>query len=198
MFVEMSEELIAGSSELVKGFVIALVEHCFLEELPKTLNQVEIRGVRWQEYELYLGGLQILGNGLSTVIAGIVTDDVNPSGFGILSFNLLKQFEGGLRVDGVVITHDGTQVVGINNAIDGEPLPSGIGAQFVDFAAFDPAITGYRVVLGMRGVHEVDSVIWAFGVLELFILGHERLLPCRIGFAGDQFGLFVDKSQPVQ
>ncbi len=65
-------------------------------------------------------------------------------------------------------------------------------------ATLDPAIPEHRVVLRMDRIHEADDVVLVLVLLELFVLGKQRLLGLRVGLAGDQLGLLVDEAEAMQ
>jgi hypothetical protein len=46
----------------------------------------------------------------------------------------------------------------------------------------------------MGGIHEVNPVFRLLGGLEFVIRFNEGALLLGVGFAGDEFGLFVDKA----
>ena len=81
------------------------------------------------------------------VITGVVANDMNSSSLRVLSFDLLKQLDCRLGVNGVVITNDGAEIAAIDDAIDVESLPPGITANFVILPALDPAVAGNRIVI---------------------------------------------------
>ena len=53
-------------------------------------------------------------------------------------------------------------------------------------ATLDPATGEDRIVLRMRGIHEVDRILFALVLLELLVLLQERALSLWISLAGDE------------
>ena len=95
------EEILAGYSEVAERPVIAIVEHLLFEELPKPLDEVEVRGIGGQEDELDAGLLQVRLNRLGAVVACVVADDVDAGGVGIRQQDLIEQGDGRGGIDGV-------------------------------------------------------------------------------------------------
>ena len=93
MFFRTVEEFFAGRPELIGGFEIVVVKDLFLEEFPQSLDQVQVRSIGRQEYELDSRGLQILLNSFGTVIARVVANDVDPSGEEVQLLKLLEQVD---------------------------------------------------------------------------------------------------------
>ena len=58
----------------------------------------------------------------------------------VLGFDLLKQLDCRLGVDGIVIADDGTEIAAIDDTIDIEPLPTGVAANLVGLPTLDPAV----------------------------------------------------------
>ena len=103
-----------------------------------------------------------------------------------------------MSVDGVVIANDSAEIAAIDDAIDVEPLPTGVATNLVGLATFDPAVAGYRIVVRMSGIHEVNSLFRFLVGLEFVIRFNEGALLLGISFTGDEFWLFVDKPKAVQ
>ena len=139
-----------------------------------------------------LGILYILGHESRPIVTRIVTNNVNLTGMQVLRFNLLKQGDRGWCVDGVVVTHDGVLRRAIDHALDVETASTCVAANLAVLTAFDPAISGDRVVVRMYGIHEVARILGRFGRLEFVIALNEVTLFFGIGLAGDQFRLFID------
>jgi hypothetical protein len=138
VLIQTGKELIAGLFELVNGFVIVPVQHGFLEELPKSLDQVENRRIRREKKLFDFGVFQVVLHWLGTVITGVVANDINPRGIGILCFDWLKQLDRQLTINDVVTTNNGIEVAAIDDSIDVERLPTRIAANFVDLPTLDP------------------------------------------------------------
>jgi hypothetical protein len=50
-------------------------------------------------------------------------------------------------------------------------------------------------VLRMDRVHEADDVVFAFVLLELFVLGEKRFLGLRVRLAGHELWLLINEKQ---
>ena len=98
----------------------------------------------------------------------------------------------------MVIADNGTQRGAIDGAVDIEALSAGVATNLVILTAFDPAVTGDGVMLRMGGVHEINQIIRRFFCFQCLILFDESPLPVGIGFAGNQFGFFVDIARSMQ
>lgn len=147
VLIQAGEKLVAGGFKFRKRFVVVPVQHGFLEELPKSLDQVEIGRIRWQKNQFDFGMFQIVRHELRPVITGIVANDLNPASFGVLGLDLLKQLDRRLGIDGVVVADDGTEIIAVDDAIDIEPLPARVAANLVRLTALDPAVGGDRIVV---------------------------------------------------
>ena len=80
----------------------------------------------------------------------------------------------------------------INRAIDIQALPSGMTANFMVLVAFDPSVTGYRIMLGTSGIHEINSVLGRFACFEFFMVFHKSMLFLGISLTRCQFRYFLD------
>jgi len=56
----LSEKAFAGPLEFHKCFIIAIVQHFFLEKLPVPLDQIQIGRIRRQKYQFNLRPFDIL------------------------------------------------------------------------------------------------------------------------------------------
>ena len=65
---------------------------------------------------------------------------MDPRRLRVLGFDLLKQFDRRLSIDGVIIANDGTEIAAIDDTIDIEPLPTGVAANLVGLPTLDPAV----------------------------------------------------------
>lgn len=88
----------------------------------------------------------------------------------------MKQLDGRLGINGVVIANNGTEIAAIDDAIDVEPLPTSVAANLMGLPTLDSAVAGNRIVVRMRGVHEVNPVFRLFRVLKLTIRFDEGML----------------------
>ena len=57
--LKIFEEVFTRFAEAAEGLIVAVLEHLILEELPQPLEEVEIRGISGQEYQLDAGVLQV-------------------------------------------------------------------------------------------------------------------------------------------
>ena len=90
----------------------------------------------------------------------------------------MKQLDGRLGINGIVIADNGAEVVAIDdNTVDVELLPPGIAANLAGLPALDPAVAGHRIVVRMRGIHEVNAVFRLLRFLKLTVLFDEGALP---------------------
>jgi len=56
-------------------------------------------------------------------------------------------------------------------------LPRVVAANLVGLSALDPAAAGHRIVVRMRGIHEVNAVFQLLRFLKLTVLVDESALP---------------------
>jgi hypothetical protein len=96
--------------------------------------------------------LQVVFHQFGMVVTSIVTNDPDPLSLWILGFDLFKQGDRRLGVDRLVIADNGTQIATVDDAIDVEPLPAGVTADFVGLTAFDPAKACNRIMVRMSGI----------------------------------------------
>jgi hypothetical protein len=59
----------------------------------------------------------------------------------MVCLDLLKQLDSRLRIESVIIAHNGLQTDHIDRAIDIQALPADMSANFAILAAFDPSVT---------------------------------------------------------
>jgi hypothetical protein len=78
----------------------------------------------------------------------------------------LKQLDSRLRIDNVIMVYDGLQASCIGRTIDIQALPTSIATNLAILAAFDPSVTGYRIMMGMSGIHEINRVFGALLALS--------------------------------
>lgn len=128
------------------------------------------------------------------VITGVVANDLDSPSLRVLGFDLLQELDRGLGVDGVVIADNGAKVATIDDAIDVEPLPAGVAANFMGVASLDRAVAGHRIVVGMGGVHEINAVARLFRRLETMVYLNKSTLLCSGGLAWDECRLFVNET----
>src|SRR4051794_30501094 len=122
------ERLLNGRSKFVKGRVVATVEGTTLGKLPQTLDQVQVRRVRWQEQQ---GDLQLFRqrlHGSVVLVAGVVQYQGDRSDQPQRG-DLPQQFADRLRVDDRRVGH-GNQFVRdrVPRTQDVEPLTTRGGA----------------------------------------------------------------------
>ena len=84
-------------------------------------------------------------------------------------------------VDGVIEAYHRLQTLQIDHAVDSDASLPRVGLYLVVLATLDPAIPEHRVVLRMDRIHEADDVVLVLVLLELFVLGKQRLLGLRVG-----------------
>lgn len=107
---------------------------------------------------------------------------------------LLIHLDGRLGINGVVIADNSIEIAAIDDSIDVEPLPTGVAANFVGLSAFDPAVAGNRIVVRMRGIHEVNPVFRLFRRLKRATRFNEGPLPLGIGLAGESVWAFCRRN----
>ena len=103
-----------------------------------------------------------------------------------------------MRVDGFIHAYDCREAVETQRAIDVDPLPPRIAANFFVLATLYPAVGGDGVVLWMGAIHKVNGVVGALAFLQFFVEFDEVTLSVGVGLAGHEFRYFVDKPETVQ
>ena len=101
-----TEKCIARFFKQGKSFIVAAIENLFLEKLPVAFNQVQVGRIRWQKDQFDVGVTEVLFYDLRSIITGVIANDVNLLSRRILRFDLLKQLDSRLRIDGLVVAND--------------------------------------------------------------------------------------------
>lgn len=192
MLLDVPKERDSSVEELFERLVVLILFHLLLVELPKTLDEIEIRGV-WRDERQ--DDVQLFGfHRSSVVVLGIVEqhNDRNLS-VGILSPQLFKKCLHHQRVAIVLGEQDRRQErEGIESAENSETLAAAV-AQDVDGVSFSlqlPLLPVLAVMGRMGGIGEDEddrSFLRLFK--EIHDLLHPFLLDVHRGvFAGDQLG----------
>lgn len=138
-------------------------------------------------------------NRLGAIVASIVANHVDRHRLWMPLLELFQQGDGRDGIDAVVEAHHRLEALEVNRAVDVDPSPPGVGADLAILATLDPALGDDRIVLRVDRIHEIDGVLDALGLLELFVLGQKGLLRLGIGLTRDELGLLlVDVAQTVQ
>jgi hypothetical protein len=84
----------------------------------------------------------------------------------MVCLDLLKQLDSRLRIDGVIMAYDGLQAGCVDRTVNIQALPTGIAPDFAILTAFYPSVTGYRIMMGTSGIHEINRVLGRFACFE--------------------------------
>lgn len=113
-------------------------------------DQVEVGRVRRQEDRLDAEGLQVVPNGLGALVAGVVADDLDPSGDQRPLLQLPEQGAGGLGIEAVVEAHRRLHAFQVDGAVAVYAPTTAVGAHRMALAALDPTARDHRSAADAR------------------------------------------------
>lgn len=160
----MVQQRTDGELEVAERGVVLRIQDLLLGELPQALNEVQVRGIRWQEEQLDAQGPGGRLDQFAMLISSVVQYHRDRSRFRQRG-QFAEQLANALGVD-VAGVADRYQLVGgsTEGSQDIETLPSGVAADEQAGEAPEPSEKGRLDEVG--GIHEVDPSLTSLRLLQ--------------------------------